>query len=369
MENKKMLLIFHKPLTQVDGQTKYVKELIRVASEQYEVEIPSEEFFTKYGMKNRNWILRTFLINIYLSFWVIRNKKYIRNQLPVCIMEDRYSMFPTFLLLKLTGIKLISRVSDWGEEYVDTLNIKGRIPALLIGILDHFYRHFVMNSSEAAIVPSEYLNLLLGKNFKKPILNFPLICSISAETKDCRNNYNNIRDEDHDIYCVLIGNFNYLPNEKAAMYLIKEVAPTVKKADNRIKFLIVGAGSDVKFSRYNSENIISMGMVDELDEIYSQCQIGINLSVTTGGTSIKNIEYLVNGLVVISTPEAAIGVIRSSNLFVTGKKDFLHTVLKVSAKIREKDLANVENEAQRVRQYYSEDRISTNALAFLKTVY
>lgn len=368
MNEKGLLLIFHKPLNQVDGQTKYVRELVGILSTQYKVVIPSEEFYKKYAMNNRNWLLRTLLVNTYLIFWAITRRKYILSNVRLCIMEDRYSMIPTLFILKLAKLKLVSRISDWGNGYVETLNLKGKIPAFLIKILDLFYRNFVLWNSDAAIVPSEYLYLLLDKNFKKPILNFPFICKEDEKKTDDGIIDIVLRDSKHDICCVLIGNFNYAPNEESAMYLIKNVAPEIKKKDDRIKFIIVGAGSDVKFSRYNSDNIISAGIVDDLSEIYRQCQIGINLSITRGGTSIKNIEYLVNGLIVVSTEEAAIGVIKSSNLFISDRKDFKEMILKVSDKIRGRSMANMEIEAQRVSEYYSERRVSLDTIEFFKTL-
>ncbi|MGP6207398.1 glycosyltransferase [Cuniculiplasma sp. SKW3] len=369
MNEKGILLIFHKPLNQVDGQTKYVKELIGIISTQYDVLIPSENFYKKYGMNERNWMLRTILVNVYLIFWALANRKSLSSKFSVCIMEDRYALIPTLIIIKIFHLKLVSRLSDWGQGYVDTLNLKGRIPIFIIKILDLFYKNFVISESNGIIVPSDYLYLLVDKNFKRPILNFPLICKKDRGKKIEEDKNIVIRDNNHDVYCVLVGNFNYAPNEDSALYLIKKVIPEIKKKDKKIKFVIIGAGSDKKFSKYNSDNLISLGIVEDLSGIYRQCQIGINLSTTKGGTSIKNIEYLVNGLIVVSTKEAAVGVFHSSNLFSVERKDFKNMILEVASKIRSESLGNIESEASRVANYYSEERVSLRTMEFLKIFY
>ena len=363
---KKLLLIFHKPLNQVDGQTKYLKELVDVISNEYIVLIPSEDCYKYYVLKNRNWILRTIMINIYLTLWVIKNRKSIKNDYFLCLMEDRYSLLPSLVVSKLTGIKLLSRISDWGKEYVDSFNLKGRISTHSICLLDLFYKKFVLNYSDGVIVPSEFLYSLIRQEFNKSILTFPLPYSLTENNVKFIETAINVKDEQHDIYCALIGNFNYIPNEESANFICKELAPQVFKTDNKIRFLIIGPGSKEKYSKYSSNNVVLMGMVDDLSCIYKQCQIGINLSKTSGGTSIKNIEYLVNGMIVISTPEAAIGVIRSNNLLIEDRLNFANTIIELSKKIRNNEIYADKKEVDRIRNYYSKDEISKNTLSFLE---
>ena len=78
------------------------------------------------------------------------------------------------------------------------------------------------------------------------------------------------------------------------------------------------------------------------------------------------IEYLTNGLIVISTPEAAIGVIKSSNMYVTNRGGFLTLIADLAKKIRNKELATDEMEVNRIREYYSKDKIAIKIDAFIK---
>ena len=127
-------------------------------------------------------------------------------------------------------------------------------------------------------------------------------------------------------------------------------------------------GSKEKFSEFDCENVLAIGVQDNLDEFYKQCHIGINPSQTVGGTSIKNIEYLTNGLLVVSTEEAAAGVIKSSHLFIEKREGFLELILDLANKIRSEKKITDEKETERIKKYYSKKEIKKNTLAFLDEI-
>ena len=368
MKEKKFLFIFHKPLDQVDGQTRYIKELIDVISSTYTITIPSELFYSNSKWKNRNWILRTTLINLYLIKWIFVNRRSLTTKFDCCIVEDRYTLLPAFLIILLSKVKLISRLSDWGKRYVDSLGLKGTIPKYLVNVLDHIYAGFVLRYSFAVIVPSDYTYNLVRDKFSGIILKFPFPYTPNILKETDKSKKTEINDHEHDIYCILVANFNYRPNEDSAYFIVKELAQKIKKRDGRIKFLLVGMGSKEKFSEFDCENVLAIGVQDNLDEFYKQCHIGINPSQTVGGTSIKNIEYLTNGLLVVSTEEAAAGVIKSSHLFIEKREGFLELILDLANKIRSGKNITDEKETERIKKYYSKKEIKKNTLAFLDEI-
>ena len=368
MKERTFLFIFHKPLDQVDGQTRYIKELLDVISSTYTITIPSELFYSNSKWKNRNWILRTTLINLYLIRWIFANRRSLKRKFDCCIVEDRYTLLPAFLIILLSKVKLISRLSDWGKRYVDSLNLKGPTSKYLVTVLDHIYAGFVLRYSYAVIVPSDYTFVLVKEKFNGKILNFPLPYSPNILRESEKSDKIEVHDDEHDIYCILVGNFNYKPNEDSANFIVKELAPKVKKRDKKIKFLLVGICSKEKFSQFNCENVLSVGVLDNLHEFYKKCQIGINPSQTVGGTSIKNIEYLTNGLLVVSTEEAAAGVIKSSHLFMEKREGFLELILDLANKIRRGKNITDEKETERIKKYYSKPEIKENTLTFLDEI-
>ena len=368
MKERTFLFIFHKPLDQVDGQTRYIKELLDVISSTYTITIPSELFYSNSKWKNRSWILRTTLINLYLIKWIFANRRSLKRKFDYCIVEDRYTLLPAFLIIVIGKVKLISRLSDWGKRYIDSLDLNGTIPKYLVNVLDHIYAGFVLRYSFAVIVPSDYTYNLVRYKFSGIILNFPFPCTPNILKETDKSNKTEINDHEHDIYCVLVANFNYRPNEDSAYFIVKELAQKIKKRDGRIKFLLVGMGSKEKFSEFDCENVLALGIQDNLDEFYKQCHIGINPSQTVGGTSIKNIEYLTNGLLVVSTGEAAAGVIKSSHLFIEKREGFLELILDLANKIRSGKNITDEKETERIKKYYSKKEIKKNTLAFLDEI-
>ena len=369
MKEKKFLFIFHKPLDQIDGQTRYIKELIDVISSTYTITIPSELFYSNSKWKNRNWTFRTILINLYLIKWILSNRRNLSAKFDFCIIEDRYTLFPAFLILVLSKIRLVSRLSDWGKKYVDSLNLNGKTPNYLINVLDYIYAGFVLKYSIAIIVPSDYTYNLVKEKFSGVILNFPFPYSPNILKESDKSNVIEVNDNKHDVYCALVANFNYLPNEDSANFVVNALAPKIKTRDDRIKFLLVGFGSKEKFSKFNCENVLAIGVQDNLYEFYKQCQIGINPSQTVGGTSIKNIEYLTNGLFVVSTEEAAAGVIQSSNMFIEKREGFLELILDLADKIRNEKIISQKEEVDRVKKYYSKAEIKEATLKFLDSLF
>ena len=286
----------------------------------------------------------------------------------VLIFIKLISFSPAFLIILLGKMKLVSRLSDWGKRYVDSLDLEGATSKYLVNVLDHIYAGFVLRYSCAVIVPSDYTYNLVRNKFSGIILNFPFPYSPNNLGETNKSNKTEINDYEHDIYCVLVANFNYGPNEDSANFIVNELAPKIKKRDGRIKFLLVGMGSKEKFSEFNCENVFAMGVQDNLDEVYKQCQIGINPSQTVGGTSIKNIEYLTNGLLVVSTEEAAAGVIKSSHLFIEKREGFLELILDLANKIRRGKNITDKKETERIKKYYSKTEIKQNTLTFLDEI-
>lgn len=362
------LLIFHKPLDQIDGQTKYLKELIEIVSNDYNIIIPSEYFFSNYKWRYSNWLIRTSLVNIYIIIWIFKFRKDLKAHFSICMMEDRYCLIPALMATKFSKMKFLSKVSDWGIMYTRSLSRSGKISNFIILTIDLFYKNLVLRASCAVIVPSDYVYHLLEVEFKGKIFMFPHPYSQSLTNIHDGINESDFIDSSHDIYCVLIGNFNYAPNENSAYFIINDLAPKVKLKDRSIKFLLIGVGSKEKFSRFNTDNLLALGVIQNLSEIYKNCQIGINPSQTYGGTSIKNIEYLTNGLLVVSTREASEGVIKSSNMFIGERKEFLNMIISIAADIRDDKIKLSEMEVERIKKYYSKSEIKQKTLDFFKTL-
>jgi len=365
---KKVLLLFHKPLERIDGQTKYVSALVEALSQIYEVVIPSETFFESNRFKEKKWLSRTLLVNFYIIKWILKSSHSLKLDYSFCVMEDRYVMLPTYIVSKISDIKIISRVSDWGKSYLVSLGFTGIFTYNSMYLLNLYYERFVLKLSFCVIVPSVNMYNEFKNFFTKSIYYFPQPFSVS-KTIDLKSKNSSIfRDINHDVYCLLVGNYYYPPNQDSANFIVKDLAPAVKKIDPKIKFILIGDGSLEKYSFYNSDNLLSLGMIQNLNEIYGNFQIGINPSTAKGGTSIKIIEYLCNGLYVLATPESSIGVLKSSNLIIRNRDDFSQALYELANKIRRGEIEGRDREVERVRDHYSKSVIMDSFLQFIRSI-
>jgi len=365
-ENRIILLLFHKPLRQLDGQVKYTSQLIQALSKKYVVVIPSEGLFKLTARFDSSWLLRTFLVNLYLIVWIFLHLNSIKDQTKFAIMEDRYVIFPS-IIIKSFGINIISCISDWGTDYSKSIDLgSGNLQKLFLRY-SAFYETFVKRYSRGVIVPSENMKENIEIECKCPVIVFPFCIDskILNSQSECNLNFT---DDLHDIYCVLVGNFSYPANLEMAQFIIYNVARKTLEKDRRIKFVIVGKDSDLKFGHLNIENVAILGVVRDLECIYSRCQIGLNPTNVPGGTSSKNIEYLTNGLYVVGTPQSSLGIIESENFIISSREDFSEAILNVADLVRSKGIKKLAREAERIREYYSFERNAEKLVEFVSKI-
>jgi glycosyltransferase involved in cell wall biosynthesis len=366
-EKQIILLIFHKPLRRLDGQVKYISQLIKALSSKYDVVVPSEGFFKRTARFDSAWIIRTFLVNMYMIGWITFHLNSIRNENKVAIMEDRYVIIPSFIL-KFLGVSLISIISDWGDDYSKSIDLGGGNWQKLFLKYSKLYEMFVKKYSHGIIAPSENIKEKLEKECKCPVIVFPFCIDTKRlnPQPECDSNFT---DDIHDIYCLLVGNFTYSANIESVRFILNNVAIKVLERDKRIKFVLVGQNSDLEFKRSNNENVTALGAVSDLECVYRKCQIGINPTNVPGGTSIKNIEYLANGLYVIGTQQSSLGVVESENFIVSAREEFSEAILKVASLLRYEGIGKLTREKERIREYYSFERNADKLVEFVSYVF
>jgi glycosyltransferase involved in cell wall biosynthesis len=365
-ERQTILLIYHKPLRQLDGNVKYTLKLIKALSRKYDIVVPSEGLFERTARLDSLWLLRTFIVNLYLILWIILHLNSIRCEYKFAIMEDRYVIFPS-LIIKSFGINIISLISDWGRDYSKSIDLgSGNLQKLFLRY-SAFYETFVKRYSRGVIVPSENMKKNIEIECKCPVIVFPFCIDskIFNSQSECNLNFT---DDLHDIYCVLVGNFSYPANLEMAQFIIYNVARKALEKDRRIKFVIVGKDSDLKFGHLNIENVAILGVVRDLECVYSRCQIGLNSTNVPGGTSSKNIEYLTNGLYVVGTPQSSLGIVESENFIISSREDFSEAILNVADLVRSKGIKKLAREAERIREYYSFERNAEKLVEFVSKI-
>jgi glycosyltransferase involved in cell wall biosynthesis len=104
-----------------------------------------------------------------------------------------------------------------------------------------------------------------------------------------------------------IGNNYYLPNEIAVKSIKDVIAPVILKKDPSIKIFIIG-GTPEYLKENAPENMIFLGQVPSLEVIHDSVRMGICPLKQGSGTRIKILEWMANGIPVVSSTLGAEGL-------------------------------------------------------------
>lgn len=110
-----------------------------------------------------------------------------------------------------------------------------------------------------------------------------------------------------DILCIT--NYQWKPNREGFDWFFDQVAPLLP---NHFNIHLVGIGSD-RYAGYRS--VVSHGFVKDVSVFYKSAKIFISPVISGAGIKIKNLEAMIYGVPVISTP---IGIDGLTDLTVIG---------------------------------------------------
>lgn len=358
--------MYHKRLDKIDGNALYVRDLIDSLSKEYNVVLPSEYFFRSNLRVSGNWLVRTLEVNLFSILWFIKNIRRLKDEVGFIVMEDRYSLISAFFVRKMKA-KLLARISDWGIEYTESLPFKSKIMGSFFLLFGRIYEQFIYRSANAIIVPSDYVGSRIEAVVRLPTLVFPVTFNRDLVARSKKGSSDGPKLS-REVNCIFVGNYEYKPNELAARFITEQLAGEVYLRDENIKFIIAGPGGTEKLGRTKRKNVEIHGLVGDLHTLYARCDIGLNPSETVGGTSVKIIEYLSQGLFVLSTPQGSVGIIKSSRVVVTERKNFRDSLLKLAERIRSEEVKEDSDESKRISDYYSRSKNTEKLLDFLRSL-
>lgn len=127
----------------------------------------------------------------------------------------------------------------------------------------------------------------------------------------------------HTKNIVFMGNLYYGPNEDAVKRIQDYIIPQAAKYDNKLQFLFVGPHHPSLTLRLPgfAKNYKFLGEVDNLNEVFRQCQIGLCPVRAASGTRMKILNYLAAGLPTISTTLGIEGLDPTIKQFVMVEDD------------------------------------------------
>lgn len=160
---------------------------------------------------------------------------------------------------------------------------------------------------------------------------------------------------------IFTGDMAYGPNEDAALFLIEEIYPLVKKEID-IKLYLVGQRATEKIKKHQSKDIVITGFVDDIREYIDKASLYI--SPLRYGSGIKNkvLEAMSMSKIVIGTDVSfdAIDVENNLNCIKVSHdaKEIATTIIDVLKNID--NYKNIElNGRKKIEEKYSWDRVAS----------
>ena len=123
-----------------------------------------------------------------------------------------------------------------------------------------------------------------------------------------------IRDGDSREHLLFVGGFRHPANGDAAIWLVRDIMPKIKKRNPGIKLFLVGSEPTDSVRALASQDVVVTGYVDDqtLKDFYRQAKIALIPLRIGAGVKLKVIEAMQHGLPVVTTPIGAQGL---PNLF------------------------------------------------------
>ena len=106
----------------------------------------------------------------------------------------------------------------------------------------------------------------------------------------------------HDL--IFSGNMNYPPNVDAAVYLVKEILPELRKNHPNVRLMLAGADPAKKVRALQSDHVTVTGWVPSMTDCYAQSRIFIAPMRLGTGLQNKLLEAMSMGLPCVTSPLA-----------------------------------------------------------------
>ena len=121
-----------------------------------------------------------------------------------------------------------------------------------------------------------------------------------------KNIYEDIGSKDFDV--LFVGSASPF-NVEGVMKFIAKSMPKLRKIHPDIRFAIAGDVSNCSaVKKIDSPNIIRLGRVDSLEDVYKKSKIAVSPIISGAGMKVKNIEALLFGMPIVSTSFSMDGI-------------------------------------------------------------
>ncbi|HZL63330.1 MAG TPA: glycosyltransferase family 4 protein, partial [Thermoleophilia bacterium] len=107
---------------------------------------------------------------------------------------------------------------------------------------------------------------------------------------------------------LFVGSFLHAPNEEAARYLVRKLAPALRLSGLPFVLTLAGRGAPAWLSQHAGPDLRVLSDVDDLAPLYREADVVLAPLAHGGGTKNKTLEAMAWGLPVLGTPQAFTGL-------------------------------------------------------------
>ena len=319
---KNLAFFYHGSVSnKFSGESVYLSSLISSLKEKFNITvIDGTTALESKKMNTKIYLLFVAYLRA-IHFFIDELKKPKEQRASVFLSEDLYISILVIALAKLSKVKFVYRPSDVGKDYRLRLS-KMYLFSRFFYFVTYLSELVLLNFSDIFISESPKITDHLTKyGIKiKDIIDFPFIVGDKMTfNKEKINKFKAKYDLFGKIVGIFVGSPNYPPN----MESIRFIADLAVELQNVIEivFLIAGKGTDqIEVDAPN--NLMILGAVDDLDTVLFSGHIGLSPSLVPGGLISKVVNYLVHGLLVLSTEEGASGIIENEHLIISNRINF-----------------------------------------------
>lgn len=104
------------------------------------------------------------------------------------------------------------------------------------------------------------------------------------------------------------GSMDWMPNEEAVLWFVKEVWPGVHKAVPEAKFHVVGRGMTARVDSLDVPGVVIVGPSESPEKVYHDYQVMVVPLLSGSGMRIKLVEGMAYGKAIVSTRIGAEGI-------------------------------------------------------------
>lgn len=247
--------------------------------------------------------------------------------------ERFYSLDFEKMLTKILSEKnfdIIQVEGIYASMYIETLRKFSKAPIVLRQHNVEFQIWERMAKNEKNVFKKRYLNLLAKrlKNFETAQLNkYDAVIPVTADDAEVFRNEGCLKPifvspagievsqfeklkvtEQNPYYIYHLGSLEWMPNREAVIWFIENVWQKIQSTKPRFKLFIAGKNMPDSFKKYESDNLVMAGEVENAINFISDKSINIVPLLSGSGIRLKILEAMAAGKLVISTTIGAQGI-------------------------------------------------------------